>query len=299
MRSVAKIAGVIILLLALLGACTALPNTTGPTSTPEVATSAPAATVAPGSTEGPGSTEAPPPPASSEGGSATSVPSAEGAVTTSPETVAPEAAATSAPTSAPAPAATPAFVATTVPEPTMPPAPTAPVAGGDTLTVVAPAATCTPGALTPEQTEGPYYKTNPPESATLLQPGMGGTKLTVTGYVLDAQCNPVPGARVDFWQADSEGQYDNQGYTLRGYQVTDAAGRYSVETVVPGLYPGRTRHIHVKITPPGGPALTTQLYFPDEVANAQDQIFSPALIMKVAKAADREVGTFNFVVKTQ
>jgi protocatechuate 3,4-dioxygenase beta subunit len=32
------------------------------------------------------------------------------------------------------------------------------------------------------------------------------------------QCQPVLSARVDFWQADSAGQYDNQGYTLRGYQ---------------------------------------------------------------------------------
>ncbi len=128
---------------------------------------------------------------------------------------------------------------------------------------------------------------------------MKGVKLTLDGYVLDAQCRPVPGARVDFWQADSEGQYDNQGYTLRGYQVTDAEGRYRVETVVPGLYPGRTRHIHVKVTPPNGPTLTTQLYFPDEAANTADRIFDPGLILNLEQAADGEVGQFNFVLEAQ
>jgi protocatechuate 3,4-dioxygenase beta subunit len=128
---------------------------------------------------------------------------------------------------------------------------------------------------------------------------MGGTKLTVTGYVLDSQCQPVPGARVDFWQADSEGQYDNQGYTLRGYQVTDSQGRYTVETVVPGLYPGRTRHIHVKVSAPNGPTLTTQLYFPDEAANSRDQIYDPQMVLTIAKTADGETGTFNFVINTK
>lgn len=168
---------------------------------------------------------------------------------------------------------------------------------------LAPAATvapaevqCTPGQLTPSQTEGPYYKANPPETSDLLQPGMGGTKLAVTGFVLNAACQPIPGARVDFWQADSEGQYDNQGYTLRGYELTDAQGRYAVETVVPGLYPGRTRHIHVKVSAPDGPVLTTQLYFPDEAANQRDGIFSTDLVMPVQTTADGEVGTFNFVI---
>src|SRR5450756_875378 len=129
---------------------------------------------------------------------------------------------------------------------------------------VNPSAACTPGALTPALTEGPYYKANPPENSTLAGPGAKGTLLTITGYVFDASCKPLAGARVDFWQADAQGQYDNSGYTLRGYQLTDAQGRYSVKTVVPGLYPGRTRHIHVKVTTPGGTTLTTQLFFPNE-----------------------------------
>jgi protocatechuate 3,4-dioxygenase beta subunit len=161
-----------------------------------------------------------------------------------------------------------------------------------------PTIACTPEQLTPAETEGPYYKANPPESTSLLQPGMAGTKLTITGYVLNAECQPVPGARVDFWQADSEGQYDNQGYTLRGYQVTDAQGRYSVDTVVPGLYPGRTRHIHVKVTAPGGPTLTTQLYFPDEPANGSDQIYDPRMLLRIEPTSTGETARFDFVIGT-
>jgi len=155
---------------------------------------------------------------------------------------------------------------------------------------------CTPGALTPAETEGPYYKANPPQDASLVKAGMTRITLTITGYVYNAKCQPITGARVDFWQADSEGQYDNSGYTLRGYQLTDAQGRYTVETVVPGIYPGRTRHIHVKVTPPGGATLTTQLYFPGEPLNARDGIFNAASVLKVPGGAGSNAATFNFVV---
>jgi protocatechuate 3,4-dioxygenase beta subunit len=58
--------------------------------------------------------------------------------------------------------------------------------------------------------------------------------------VLTPDCRPLAGARVDFWQADGNGVYDNDGYRLRGYQVTDGRGRYRLETVVPGRYEPRT-----------------------------------------------------------
>ena len=123
---------------------------------------------------------------------------------------------------------------------------------------------CTsPAAPSPAMTEGPYYKPDTPERKSLVEPGMPGTKLTLTGYVLDTNCQPVANAWMDFWQADASGAYDNQGYTLRGHQFTDENGRYQLDTVVPGLYPGRTEHIHVKIQVPDGPVFTTQLFFPN------------------------------------
>ena len=110
------------------------------------------------------------------------------------------------------------------------------------------------GGPTPPQTEGPYFKASSPLRASLLEPGMSGARLVVEGVVLTTACAPIPGAIVDFWQADDRGQYDNAGYRLRGHQLTDGAGRYRLETIVPGLYPGRTRHIHVTVAAPNRPA---------------------------------------------
>ncbi len=62
---------------------------------------------------------------------------------------------------------------------------------------------------------------------------------------------PLANALLDFWQCDDAGVYDTRGFKLRGNQFTDAEGRYRLDTIVPGLYPGRTRHIHVKLQPTG------------------------------------------------
>ncbi len=117
---------------------------------------------------------------------------------------------------------------------------------------------------------------------------MPGTPLTVTGIVYSLSCTPVGHALLDFWQADYYGRYDNYGYTLRGHQYTDTMGRFSLTTIVPGLYPGRTRHIHVKVQAPYQRILTTQLYFPGEPRNNSDMLFAPELLMNV-QATDREV----------
>jgi len=145
-------------------------------------------------------------------------------------------------------------------------------------------------------TEGPYYKPNSPERTSLIEPGIAGTKLVLTGYVLSVDCKPIAHALLDFWQADGKGQYDNAGYTLRGHQFTDDAGRYQLETIVPGLYPGRTEHIHVKVQSPKGPILTTQLFFPGVASNQTDQIFDPKLLMTIQDAAEGKLGTFDFVL---
>jgi protocatechuate 3,4-dioxygenase beta subunit len=129
---------------------------------------------------------------------------------------------------------------------------------------------------------------------------MTGTKLTVTGYVLaHGDCRPVANAWVDFWQADHQGNYDNTAYRLRGHQFTDKAGIYYLETVLPGLYPGRTRHIHVKVRAPNGPILTTQLYFSGEGGNQGDGIFNPALVMTTHDGPEGKTARFTFVVNVR
>jgi protocatechuate 3,4-dioxygenase beta subunit len=151
-------------------------------------------------------------------------------------------------------------------------------------------------AATLPQTAGPFYAPDSPERRSLFETGMPGTRLVVSGYVYNTDCQPIPGALLDFWQADDAGVYDNQGYRLRGHQFAGEDGSFELETIVPGLYPGRTRHIHVMAQAPNQPVLTTQLYFPDEPANAADSIFNSALVMDVQNAEDGELAYFTFVL---
>ena len=185
--------------------------------------------------------------------------------------------------------------------------PTGERAGGPT-TAASPATTTGTLAPTPAcddgdeptlaQTEGPYFTPNSPERASLLEAGMGGQRLVVAGTVLATDCRPLQRALLDFWQADDAGQYDNQGYRLRGHQFSDAKGAWRLETVVPGLYTGRTRHIHVKVQAPDGPVLTTQLYFPGEPENDRDGIFSPELLLgDVRDVGGTRRGSFTFVLE--
>jgi len=150
---------------------------------------------------------------------------------------------------------------------------------------------------TPPQTEGPFYKPSSPQRSSLFEPGMKGTRILVQGYVRSTRCKPIGGALVDFWQADAAGVYDNAGYKLRGHQYTDESGRYSFETVVPGLYPGRTRHFHVRVQAPNNPILTTQLYFPGEPQNRRDRIFNEKLLLTMRQNGGAKVATFDFALK--
>lgn len=155
---------------------------------------------------------------------------------------------------------------------------------------------CADAEPTIEETEGPFYSDGPPER-TNIRDGVDGTTLTVTGQVVDTTCAAVPGAILDFWQTDDAGNYDNRGYTLRGWQRADDKGRFTLVTIVPGLYPGRTRHIHVKVqSAEDAPVLTTQLYFPDEPMNETDDIFDETLVMNVTEGDDRERASYDFVL---
>ncbi|WP_418958491.1 carbohydrate-binding protein [Streptomyces tritici] len=149
---------------------------------------------------------------------------------------------------------------------------------------------------TPPQMEGPYFKPNSPLRTSLLEPGTAGIRLTVAGYVFGRACRPLSGVLLDFWQADTNGAYDNTGFRFRGHQFTDSRGSFALTTIVPGLYPGRTRHLHVKVQAPGRPVLTTQLYFPNEPRNATDQLFDPRLLMTVRDAGGAREAVFDFVL---
>jgi len=149
---------------------------------------------------------------------------------------------------------------------------------------------------TPPQTAGPFYTPNTPLRTSLLESGIAGTRLLLSGQVLSTRCVPIAGALLDFWHTNDAGEYDNEGYTFRGHQFTDDAGRYVLETIVPGIYPGRTRHIHVRVQAPNQPILTTQLYFPGESGNQGDSIFNPALLVELTDAANGKEAQFTFVL---
>lgn len=162
------------------------------------------------------------------------------------------------------------------------------------LLLAAPALLALPAAAqapaTPAQMEGPYYPRAIPADADadlLRVAGQGaaarGTPLLLEGVVRAADGSALPGARVEIWQADDQGIYlhprdprleeRDAGFQGYGRAVADGAGRYAFRTIRPGLYPGRTRHIHLRAQPATGrTALTTQVYFPNEPENDSDPL---------------------------
>lgn len=163
--------------------------------------------------------------------------------------------------------------------------------------MLSPTPACDDAAPTLSQTAGPFYTPNTPERTSLLEPGVRGTRLVVSGRVWNTDCQPLAGALLDFWQADDDGVYDNDGYRLRGHQFTDANGHYRLETIVPGRYPGRTRHLHVRVQGRQTRLLTTQLYFPGERLNQRDGIFHPKLVVAIQEVSDgSKMAAFDFVL---
>ena len=155
-----------------------------------------------------------------------------------------------------------------------------------------------PDNFTALQTGGPYYKIGSPNRQSLIEEGVVGEKISVTGFVFDRNCNLISNARLDFWQADGEGNYDNRGYRLRGYQYTDSDGRYTLETVMPAQYSSRPPHIHLKLqAKENDPVLTSQLYFPGQSKNTADTIFNSSLV--VSMSDDGQTAIFNFKVNTE
>lgn len=150
--------------------------------------------------------------------------------------------------------------------------------------------------------EGPFYKQGAPIRSVLLEKGMAGTPLTVTGRVMDTHGRVLKGALLDVWHANHEGQYDNAGFRLRGRIYTDDEGRYILRTIKPLYYgdPGdmRPSHIHVKASVEHSPMLTTQLYFKGDPWNHHDAGVRPSLMLSPRQESDGLRATFDFVIRT-
>jgi protocatechuate 3,4-dioxygenase beta subunit len=138
--------------------------------------------------------------------------------------------------------------------------------------------------LTPAQTEGPYYPDRLPldqDNDLLLindsiTPSVGAVAW-ISGRILDRNGAPIRAALIEIWQADNFGSYihsrgSNGGRRDSNFQgygrfITGSTGEYLFRTIKPGLYPGRVRHVHCKVTLPGGQTLTSQLYVEGETGN--------------------------------
>ncbi len=147
-------------------------------------------------------------------------------------------------------------------------------------------------AITPQQTEGPFYPVGFPSDMDndLVQVrGQAaqamGTVLHLEGRVLDTSGRTMPGALVEIWQCDAQGIYDHprqpgrerrdsafQGY---GRMLVDAEGRYRFRTLKPVAYPGRTPHIHFKVATAVS-HLTSQFYIAGEAQNERDFVYREA-----------------------
>ena len=128
--------------------------------------------------------------------------------------------------------------------------------------------------LSPEQTEGPYYKPGDTVRRNVTE-GKPGVPLALVLTVVDVStCKSIKGAAVDIWHCDAGGVYSGtsaqgtEGQTfLRGIQTTDAKGVATFKTIYPGWYPGRTVHIHVRVSLGGNIIHTGQLYFSDRTTD--------------------------------
>jgi protocatechuate 3,4-dioxygenase beta subunit len=128
-----------------------------------------------------------------------------------------------------------------------------------------------------------------------------GERIIVHGFVLDGTARPVPGALVEFWQANASGRYRHRNDTYIGSIdpnfggcgrcITDAEGRYVFRTVKPGPYPFRNRvndwrpaHIHFSVFGSGfAQRLITQMYFEGDPLIRHD-----AIINTIPDAAARD-----------
>jgi protocatechuate 3,4-dioxygenase beta subunit len=141
--------------------------------------------------------------------------------------------------------------------------------------------------LTPRQTEGPFYPDHLPldtdNDLLIVNDHLTqavGEVTHLTGKLLDAKGDPIQGALVEIWQADSSGAYihsrsmngDKRDGNFQGLGrfLTSKNGEYYFRTIKPVAYPGRAPHIHFAVKAKGHKKFTTQCYIKGEPKNKDD-----------------------------
>ena len=141
---------------------------------------------------------------------------------------------------------------------------------------------------TPKQMAGPFYPRKLPEDqdadlTEFLGRQTKGEVIEMAGHVKDLAGQAISGAVVEIWHCDPAGIYPHVGRNnggradpdFQGFGMvrTGSDGAYRFRTIRPGVYPGRVRHIHVKVRREGSRTFTTQMYFPEE-DNDDDFLFA-------------------------
>lgn len=105
---------------------------------------------------------------------------------------------------------------------------------------------------TPWDQIGPFYKPGAPLRNKI------GSGYLLSGTVRSAvDCQPLPGAKIEFWQVNSKGIYDD---AHRATIIADSGGRFRLETDPPPPYARRPAHIHILVDMRGFAGLVTQHY---------------------------------------
>ena len=139
--------------------------------------------------------------------------------------------------------------------------------------------------LTDWATEGPFYVENTKESVNINFTNLPGKKMKVSGTVYSGtdKSTPIVNAKIEVWHADKEGiyyptgegdisEYKQSEIALRGFVITDDKGHYSFHSIEPGLYYGRRRHLHYKISAKNHKTITTQSYWLSEKGTKREKI---------------------------
>lgn len=144
---------------------------------------------------------------------------------------------------------------------------------------------------TPSAAIGPFYtvvrrREEDGDLSLLKGRRARGELIEVLGRVIDIRGRPVPGARIEVWQANAAGRYahpadtssaaldpDFQGF---GWILADRLGRYRIRSVKPGPYADgdespRPPHLHLQVSGRQS-RLVTQMLFPDEPLNLTDNV---------------------------
>jgi hydroxyquinol 1,2-dioxygenase len=144
---------------------------------------------------------------------------------------------------------------------------------------------------------GPFFVEDSPqvERGGDISFGAAGEPCWVEGTVTGVDGTPLPGARIEVWQADEAGfydvQYDDDRVAARAHLVTDEQGRYSFWGITPNPYPiphdgpvgqmldavGRSpiraSHLHFMVTAPGYRTLVTHIFVRGDELLDRDSVF--------------------------